>query len=169
MSTKNQLLRSHATKVANILGQLMEAHPEERAGLMPGFKAASQLARLSDHEVLRTASMRRIASDSLFDTLREYCTSLAQVSQKILRKVPELTAHKVSESNHWTEATVKASRTRYRLQFGIDACDLDTVLVIARLMEGGQEIRRMELDGGLEASEIAEQACDALIDELGIS
>jgi len=146
----------------------LEAELKHLAPLLPSLEGdllnAARVASLVTQGDTRVASRNKQASESLFETLTDYCSSLARISQKILRKVPELTAHKVSDANHWAETTRKSDRTRYRLQYGIDACDLDSVMVVVTISTpGGEVLERLEYDGAMDSAEIAEQACDAFL------
>jgi hypothetical protein len=117
----------------------------------------------------RTAHRVIVASEAIETEMRDYCSGLARITQKILRRVPELTAHRVNEANHYAETTLKETRTKYRVQFGIDACDLDNVLVVATILQGESEVARHTYDGMKEAADIAEEACTALLAELNLT
>lgn len=151
------------TKIARYLAEVSREYPEANRELLEARTACLKVANRQ-----RAASFpSRNASESLETEIREYCSGLANISQKILRKVPYLTAHRVNEAEHYAETTMKESREKYRIQFGVDACDLDTILVVVKIQQGDEVLGEMELDGALDAAELADRACNALLGLLG--
>jgi hypothetical protein len=121
------------------------------------------LATLRRQKMASEERAKEAAGESLFETLAEFCNELAKVGQKILRRESEVVSHRVNEVEHYLEVTHKASRTRYRARFGVDACDLDNVLVVVEYMAGDEVLERDEFTGEMEPTDVAEQAADRLM------
>jgi len=101
--------------------------------------------------------------------LAKHSDESAKACQKILRKVPGLTAHRITEGDGSESITIKSDRRKAEVKIGIDACDIKNMKHICTIIVDGEEVKREEYPIEMEEAELGEAAADLLLAELHLA